>query len=96
MAVRASHTDVTVTVTLWVHRDAGSDLQRSVESVLGAVEGVDAVTVRNVTGVQPRSTDIRVTVVADMAVAVSGDQTVSETLVDGFGVMDVDRCTLKT
>ncbi|QSG08752.1 Uncharacterized protein HSR122_1355 [Halapricum desulfuricans] len=96
--MRARHTDVTVTVTLWVPRDAGSDLRSSVESVLGDIEGVDAVTVRNVTDVQPRSTDIQVTTVADVTVAVpvDGEGAVRETLADGFGVMDVGRCTVET
>lgn len=95
MAVQARHTDVTVTVTLWVRRDAGGDLQTSVEGVLGDVDGVETVQVRDVTDVQPRATDIRVTAVADMTVVVPGDdvQSVQKVLADGFGVMDVGRCT---
>lgn len=98
MAVQARHTDVTVTVTLWVRRDAGGDLQTSVEGVLGDVEGVDTAQVRDVTDVQPRATDIQVTAVADMTIVVPGDgeQPVRETLADGFGVMDVGRCTVET
>ncbi|MFW6017461.1 MAG: hypothetical protein ACOCPX_01425 [Halapricum sp.] len=98
MAVQARHTDVTVTVTLWVPRDACGDLQSSVEGVLGNVENVDTVQVRNVTDVQPRATDIRVTAVADLTVAVPahGEGAVRETLTDGFGVMDVSRCTVDT
>ncbi len=93
MAVQARHTDVTATVTLWVTREAGGDLQESVETVLHNVSGVDAATIQDVTDVQPRATDIRVTAVVDVAVAApAGDkQVVRETLADGFGVMDVDQ-----
>ncbi|QSG14678.1 hypothetical protein [Halapricum desulfuricans] len=93
MAVQARHTDVTATVTLWVTREAGGDLQQSVETVLRDVAGVDAVTIRDVTDVQPRATDIQVTAVVDVAVAAPADdeQVVRKTLADGFGVMGVDR-----
>ena len=98
MAVQARHTNATVTVTLWVPRDARGDLQSSVEAVLNDVEDVGAARVRDVTDVQPRSTDIQVTAVADVTVAAPADDegTVRETLADGFGVMNVGRCTVET
>ena len=93
MAVSASTVDVTVTVTLWVPLDASGDLTSGVEDVLGDVTGVDGLDVYDITEVQPRATDIQVTAVVGVQLAVPAveDRTVRETLADGFGVMDVAR-----
>ena len=93
MAVQARTTTVTATVTLWVPLDASGDLTSGVENVLGDVEGVDGLDVYDITEVQPRATDIQVTAVVGVQLAVPAveDRTVRETLADGFGVMDVAR-----
>ncbi|MFB6188907.1 MAG: hypothetical protein ABEI57_03405, partial [Halapricum sp.] len=71
-----------------------------VENVLGAVEGVDRLNVYDVTQVQPRATDIQVTAVVGVRMAlpvesVENDDRARERLEDGFGVMGVERCTVE-
>lgn len=95
MAVQARTTDVTATVTLWVPLDASGDLTSGVEDVLGDVQGVERLEVFDVPEVQPRATDIQVTAVVGVEMAVpaveDGADEARETLADGFGVMDVAR-----
>ena len=90
MAVQARTRDVTATVTLWVPLDASGDLTSGVEGVLDGVDRVESTDVYDISDVQPRSTDIRVTAIVGVSVATS-DDSADDVLADGFGVMDVDR-----
>ncbi|MEF8827024.1 MAG: hypothetical protein V5A27_11915, partial [Halapricum sp.] len=93
MAVQARRTDVTATVTLWVPLDASGDLTSAVEAVLGDVERVEATDVYDVTEVQPRSTDIRVTATVGLQTTLPAEtDRAREHLDEGFGVMDVSSC----
>lgn len=93
MAVQARHTDVTATVTLWVPLDASGDLTSGVEAVLCDVEGVETTDVYDVTEVQPRSTDIRVTATVGLQTTLPAEtDRTRERLGEGFGVMDVSGC----
>lgn len=96
MAVQARHTDVTATVTLWVPLEASGDLTSGVEAVLDDVESVEGADVYDVTEVQPRATDIRVTALVSLRtnLPAEADRT-RERLKDGFGVMEVDRCDVE-
>lgn len=99
MAVHATSVDVTATVTLWVPLGASGDLTSGVEAVLDDVEGVDETTVFDVTDVQPRATDIQVTALAGLSVAVAADDDrgrhARDRLESGFGVMGVERLSVE-
>jgi hypothetical protein len=92
MAVQARTRDVTATVTLWVPLDASGDLTSGVEGVLDGVDRVESTDVYDISDVQPRSTDIRVTAVVGVTMTTGGDSA-GDVLADGFGVMKVDRVT---
>jgi len=96
MAVQARTVDASVTVTLWVPLDASGDLASGVADVLGDVEGVEAADVSAITDVSPRATDIQVTAEAEVTLATVDAEAgadARERLVEGFGVMTVDRLT---
>lgn len=89
-------TEVSATVSLWVSRGEAGDLQDGVRGVLDGVDGVEDVTVHEVTDVRPTWTDIRVTADVDLRMTTepgADDAALGEQLREGFGVTGVEALT---
>jgi hypothetical protein len=96
MAVQLPQVEATVELRLRVPRGAVGDLVGGVEDVLGTVEGVRDVDVREVTDMRPAPADIYVDARVTLAVALETDDcdAVRAHVGDGFGVERVDAVTL--
>lgn len=90
MAIAGQAVDATVDCTVRVARDASGTLADGAETQLARVEGVEVLDGVDVAGIVPRLNDMAVDVVAEVRVAVSGDEPPAEAveaaLAEGFGV----------
>lgn len=96
MAVQLPQVEATVELRLRVPRGAVGDLVGGVQDVLGAVEGVRTVEVREVTNMRPAPADIYVDARVTLALALDATDVdaVEAHVRDGFGVERVDSIAL--
>lgn len=93
MSVQLRRREVTADLTLRVPRGEAGSLHDGSRTVLEKVDAVRRVEVDEIRGMRPDAFDCYVDATVTLGLELPASAEPDERLRDGFGVVDVDRCT---